>query len=74
MIDELKREPNAWLAFHLARVYVGLGDKEQAFAYLEKAADERFGFLYDLVFLSQFDSLRFDPRFAKLLRGLNLPH
>ena len=72
VIDELKREPNAWLAFHLARVYVGLGDKEQAFAYLEKAADERFGFLYDLVFLSQFDSLRSDPRYAKLLRGLNL--
>ena len=72
VIAELKREPNPWLSFHLARIYVGLGDKEQAFIELQKAADEKFGFLYDMRFLSQFDPLREDPRFARLLRGINL--
>jgi DNA-binding winged helix-turn-helix (wHTH) protein/TolB-like protein/Flp pilus assembly protein TadD len=72
VIEELKKDPNAWLSFHLARIYVGLGDKEQAFAYLQKAADDRFGFLYDMRFLSQFDPLRGDPRFAALLRRINL--
>jgi DNA-binding winged helix-turn-helix (wHTH) protein/TolB-like protein/Flp pilus assembly protein TadD len=72
VIEELKRDPNPWLAFHLARIYVGLGDKEQAFTYLEKAADERFGFLYDIRFTSHFDPLRDDPRFAQLLQRINL--
>ena len=72
VIEQLKRQPNPWLAFHLARIYVGLGDKEQAFSYLEKAAEDRFGFLYDLRFTSHFDPLRDDPRFEKLLRGINL--
>jgi DNA-binding winged helix-turn-helix (wHTH) protein/TolB-like protein/Flp pilus assembly protein TadD len=72
VIEDLKRTPNPWLAFHLSRIYVGLGDKEQAFSWLEKAADERFGFLYDIRFLSQYDPIRNDPRFAQLLRGINL--
>jgi serine/threonine protein kinase/Flp pilus assembly protein TadD len=57
----------------IALVYIGLGDKDQAFAWLEKAYDER---AYSLVFLKvspAFDPLRSDPRYAELLRRIGLP-
>jgi hypothetical protein len=56
----------------LANVYIGLGDKDQAFFWLEKAYQERS---YYLAFLKVFpgdDSLRSDPRFADLLRRMGL--
>ena len=72
VIGQLKEKPNASLPVHVARIYAALGDKEQAFAWLERGADERFAFLYEIKFLPQFDSLRPDPRFAELLRRMNL--
>jgi len=56
----------------LANVYIGLGDKDQAFFWLEKAYQERS---YYLAFLKVFpgdDSLRSDPRFDDLLRRMGL--
>lgn len=35
-------------------------------------APNRFGFLYDNRFLSQFDRVRGNPRFVRLLRDMNL--
>jgi tetratricopeptide (TPR) repeat protein len=72
VIEDLKSKPNPWLAIHVARIYAGLGDSEQAFVWLKRAEDERFGFLYDIRFASQFDSLRSDPRFGEILRRMNL--
>jgi tetratricopeptide (TPR) repeat protein len=54
-------------------LYLALGEKDQALAWLEKAYDERSDFL---VFLGQdplFDNLRSDPRFADLARRVGLP-
>ena len=59
--------------FRIAIIYAGLGDKNQAFAWLEKAFQEREGKLAYLKVDPLFDNLRSDPRFADLLRRLRLP-
>ena len=56
-----------------ALIYMGLGDKEQAFAWLDKAYAERDWQLRELKAHSMFDSLRSDPRFTRLLRKMQLP-
>ena len=52
-------------------VYAGLGQKDQAFAWLEKDLQARSGMLLYL-FVPGFDSLRSDPRFTDLLRRMGL--
>jgi serine/threonine protein kinase/Tfp pilus assembly protein PilF len=59
-------------AFNLAAVYAGLGEKDQAFAWLEKDFQSRSGTLFQITFLPTFDTLRSDPRFADLLRRMEL--
>jgi TolB-like protein/Flp pilus assembly protein TadD len=58
--------------YGLALVYLGLGEKEQAVAALEKAYQLRDGFLPFLKVDPFFDSLRSDPRFIDLLQRLKL--
>ena len=57
---------------HLAIVHLGLGHKEEAFALLEKAYEERafevLGFSGPL-----FKQLSDEPRFQDLLRRMRLP-
>ncbi|MGH9364577.1 MAG: protein kinase domain-containing protein [Thermoanaerobaculia bacterium] len=60
-------------SFHFAIVHMGLGDKDQAFAWLDKAYEERSQFLVDLKFIPILDPLRSDPRFADLVRRVGLP-
>ena len=55
-----------------AAVYVGLGEKDQAFAWLEKDFQARSGLLAWSRWAPPFDSLRSDPRFADLLRRMGL--
>lgn len=55
-----------------AIVYLGLGDKEKAFQYLEMAYNERFGSIIYLTVEPLFDSLRGDARFNDLARRLKL--
>jgi eukaryotic-like serine/threonine-protein kinase len=59
----------AWHAGEYAR----LGEKDQAFAWLEKAYAEKSGFLRLLKVFPFFDSLRSDPRYADLLKRMGLP-
>jgi serine/threonine protein kinase/Flp pilus assembly protein TadD len=59
--------------YDIALIYVGLGDKEQAFAWLEKAYQERARRLWALKVNPSWDSLRSDSRFADLLRRIGLP-
>ena len=49
-----------------------LGDKDQAFAWLERADKERDGILARIKVDSRFDNLRSDPRFTELLKRLGL--
>jgi hypothetical protein len=58
----------------IAVVYAGLGNKEKAFEYLEKAYQERSPDLpYFLRADLRMDTLRSDPRFPDLLRRMNFP-
>jgi len=52
--------------------HLGVGDKEEALADLEKAYSEHFGMLTTLKVEPAFDPLRSDPRFADLLRRVGL--
>jgi serine/threonine-protein kinase len=54
-------------AYHLAAIYVGLKDKDQAFIWLNKAFQERADWMVNLKVDPRFDSIRSDPRFAELL-------
>jgi hypothetical protein len=54
-------------------VHVGLGENDQALNWLEKAYEERFNRLAYLRREPTWDPLRSDPRFADLLRRINLP-
>lgn len=57
----------------LAYVYIGLDDKDQAFAWLEKAYQENSNFLAYLKHVPVADPLRSDPRFADLVRRVGPP-
>jgi adenylate cyclase len=59
-------------SYQIAAIYAGLGDKDQAFVWLEKAYEERSDGLVNLRAEQRFDSLRSDPRFKDLARRLGL--
>jgi TolB-like protein/DNA-binding winged helix-turn-helix (wHTH) protein/Tfp pilus assembly protein PilF len=61
-------------SYMIATVYASLGEKDKAFAYLERAHQERSSDLpYFLRADLRIDSLRSDPRFQDLLRRMNFP-
>ncbi len=51
-----------------AMIYMGLGDKPQALASLEKAYADRSDWMVQLKTDPEFDLLRTDPRFRSLVR------
>jgi hypothetical protein len=53
-------------------IYTGLGDKDMAFEWLERAYADRTARLSELPD-PPFDDLRSDPRFQDLLRRVGLP-
>ncbi|MGH9804964.1 MAG: winged helix-turn-helix domain-containing protein, partial [Candidatus Acidiferrales bacterium] len=59
--------------FEIALVYIGLGENEGAFEWLEKAYHERSFWLVLLEVEPKFDPLRSDLRFQDLVRRLGLP-
>jgi hypothetical protein len=56
----------------LATVYAGLGERDKAFAWLEKDFQVRSGQLAGISWYSPFENLRDDPRYADLMRRMNL--
>jgi len=59
-------------SLYVAMVYTGLGDKDEAFAWLVKAYAERCEYLVYLPTEPIADPLRGDPRFSALLQRLGL--
>ncbi len=58
---------------YIAAVYVGLGDKDKAFEWLEKDFQARNGKLAEIRWQIQFEPLRDDPRYKDLLKRMGLP-
>jgi len=61
------------LPYDIAVIYVGLGEKDRAFEWLEKAYADRDEDLLYLKVDPVLDSLRSDRRFADLLRRIGFP-
>ncbi len=59
--------------FCFAQVYVALGDKDQAFAWLEESYLDRDTGITWLLVDPELDPLRSDPRFQTILRKMNFP-
>jgi tetratricopeptide (TPR) repeat protein len=53
-------------------VYLGLGDKDQAFQWLDKAVEERSSLMIALKVNPVYAPLRSDPRYQALLRRMGL--
>jgi len=75
IIDELKgpSQKTYISPYDVAAIYVGLGQKDQAFDWLQKAYEERSDWLRYLKVDPRLDPLRSDPRFADLVRRVGLP-
>jgi TolB-like protein/Flp pilus assembly protein TadD/tRNA A-37 threonylcarbamoyl transferase component Bud32 len=71
-LEELSRERHV-SPFDVALVHIGLGDKDSAFGWLDKAYQDRSTWLITLKVDPMFDILRPDPRFADLVRRIGLP-
>jgi len=59
-------------AYEVAKIYVALGNSEQAFQLLEKAYKEHSFHLANLNVCPQFKSVRSDPRFQDLVQRVGL--
>ncbi len=59
--------------YEIAVVYVGLGENDSAFEWLERAYQEHSSWLSYLNVEFRLDPLRSDPRFADLVRRVGLP-
>lgn len=73
LLAELEKQPDYIIPFTVAGIYAALGEKEKAFALLEKAYEQRSGLMVQLKVMPLFDSLRDDPRYQELLEKVGFP-
>ena len=75
LLDQLMRQSKKQYVspFYVAIVYAGLGEKEQALDWLEKAYGDHSNAIVFLKVDPQLDTLRSNPRFHELQRKLRLP-
>ncbi len=70
---EAKYERKEAIGQFIAAAYMGLGEKDKVFAWLEKDFEARNGKLGEVRWQVQFETLRDDPRFKDLLKRMGLP-
>ncbi|MGA7687049.1 MAG: hypothetical protein WCC32_01730 [Terriglobales bacterium] len=68
-----QRKAGYWSAYDIATLYAGLGEKDEAFRWLNTAYDERDYQMESLRTDFRLDPVRSDPRFAELVRKVGLP-
>ncbi|MBI4429017.1 MAG: tetratricopeptide repeat protein, partial [Ignavibacteriales bacterium] len=73
MLQKLSETSRYVSPLALASVYLALGDKSNAFKFLERAYEDRVAGMAYLKVDPGWDSLRSDPRFQDLVRRMNLP-
>lgn len=67
-LSRMKYVPALYTAF----VHAGRGDRDQAFAWFDRALEERSTYLIYLAVEPSLDGLRQDPRYGELLRRIGL--
>jgi serine/threonine-protein kinase len=72
-VREAQRKAGYSSAYTIAALYAQVGDKDQAFRWLNTAYQEHDWLLGDLKTNSLLDPLRSDPRFTELVRKVGLP-
>jgi eukaryotic-like serine/threonine-protein kinase len=75
LLNELKQESMQRYvqSYAFATIYIGLGEKEEALAWLEKEISDRAPNARYFAVLPELDELRSEPRFKEMLKRLNLP-
>jgi hypothetical protein len=72
-LAELDQQKQRYVSpYTIATIYAGLGEKDQAFKWLEKAFEERDIWLMNLKVDPVLKSLRSDQRFEDLLQRIGL--
>jgi eukaryotic-like serine/threonine-protein kinase len=72
LLERMEREYVS--PYDVATVHAGMGDRDGAFKWLRRAAEERSPFIVHVGWDSRFDLVRDDPRFADLTaREMRLP-
>jgi tetratricopeptide (TPR) repeat protein len=72
IVNGLLRAPGYKPADAMAAAYVALGQRDEAFECLERAASEHSATLHNIGILPEFVPLRGDPRFATILKRIGL--
>jgi tetratricopeptide (TPR) repeat protein len=74
IFEKLQVQPKRWkgLIECIAMIYTGLGEKDEALTWLERAYDERSPVLLHLIQHPIFDPLRSELRFQALLKKMRL--
>jgi len=72
-VRQKQRETGYFSAYNIGTLYADLGEKDQAFRWLNTAYQERDVALMGLKTDFLLDPLRSDPRFAELVRKVGLP-
>jgi len=68
-----QRKASYWSAYDIAVLYAALGEKDEAFRWLNAAYEERDYQMESLRTDFRLDPVRSDPRFAELVRKVGLP-
>ena len=73
ILAELDQQKQRYVSpYTIATIYAGLGEKDQAFKWIEKAYEERDIWLMNLKVDPVLKNLRSDPRFGNLLQRIGL--
>jgi serine/threonine protein kinase/Flp pilus assembly protein TadD len=72
-LEQLIAQHATEAAFQIAEIYAWRGEKDKAFAWLERAYRQRDGGLSDIKTDPPLAGLRNDPRYKTFLRKMNLP-
>jgi TolB-like protein/Flp pilus assembly protein TadD len=73
LTNRVRRRPDAIAhAVGLALAYTGLGDRERAFEWLDRAVMERDAFIHTVAVMPAFEPLHADARWGVLLRRIGL--
>jgi TolB-like protein/DNA-binding winged helix-turn-helix (wHTH) protein/Tfp pilus assembly protein PilF len=73
ILGQIEQSSNFVSPWDLSFVYAALGQKAKAIELLEKATDEKVGWVISLGVEPGFDSLRSEPRFQKLKERVGIP-